>query len=130
MEVFKTHGAFSWSELSTSDPAAASEFYGKLFGWRFDKMDMGTGPYHVAKLGEASIAGVMGFAPEAPPVPCWGVYLTVDAVDETVSQCQALGGKLCAGPFDVPGVGRMAVMMDPQGAVFNAITYSESSTAG
>lgn len=126
MEVFKTHGAFSWAELSTSNPAAATEFYGKLLGWSFQAMEMGEGPYHVAKVGDTSVAGVMGMMPDGPPVPVWGVYLTVDAIDETVKQCQELGGRLCAGPFDVPGVGRMAVLQDPQGAVFNCITYSEA----
>ena len=45
MDAFKTHGAFSWSELMTSDPAGATAFYGKLFGWTFDTMEMGQGPY-------------------------------------------------------------------------------------
>jgi len=49
MDVFKTHGAFSWSELMTSDPAAAAVFYGPLFGWCVEAMDMGGGPYHVLK---------------------------------------------------------------------------------
>jgi uncharacterized protein len=125
MDVFKTHGAFSWSELMTTDAAAATQFYGELFGWACQTMEMGQGPYHLMKIGETSIAGIMGPMPDAPPAPpAWGPYVTVDKVDESVTRCQALGGRLCAGPFDVPGVGRMAVLQDPQGAVFNIITYS------
>jgi predicted enzyme related to lactoylglutathione lyase len=126
MDAFKTHGAFSWSELMTSNPGAATEFYGKLFNWTFDAMDMGTGTYHVAKLGETAIGGVSGSPPAEPKTPsAWGVYITVNNLDSTVRECQALGGTLCSGPFDVPGVGRMAVLQDPQGAVFNVMAYDE-----
>src|ERR1041384_7748109 len=67
MEVFKTHGAFSWSELLTTDPKKASEFYGKLFGWKIDVMPMPGGPadappYYLiktAKGGDDAIGGLM-----------------------------------------------------------------------
>ena len=60
MNPFETHGAFSWSELMTSDPKAACDFYGKVFGWKVETSDMGTGPYHVLKVGDASVGGIMG----------------------------------------------------------------------
>ena len=47
MDPFNTQGAFSWNELTTSDPAGAAAFYRELFGWRIDEMNMGTGPYRV-----------------------------------------------------------------------------------
>ncbi len=53
MNPYETPGAFSWSELMTSDPEAAGEFYGKLFGWKIEKMRHGQRPYHVVKIGEA-----------------------------------------------------------------------------
>ena len=56
MDAYKTHGAFSWSELMTSNPKAACEFYGTLFGWKAETMDMGTGPYHVLKVGDTAPA--------------------------------------------------------------------------
>jgi predicted enzyme related to lactoylglutathione lyase len=124
MDPFTTPGAFSWCELATSDPAKATAFYSSLFGWTFDTMDVGTGPYHVAKLGGAAIGGVSGFASGAPPVPMWGAYVTVADCDKTVAQCKSLGGTLCAGPFDVPTVGRMAVLQDPQGAVISVMAYA------
>jgi hypothetical protein len=127
MEPFKTHGAFSWCELMTSDPQAATEFYGKLLGWSFDTMDMGMGPYRVVKAGDAAIGGVMGLPPGAGPMPpMWGCYVTVDDVDETVANCTALGGKVIMPQTEVAGVGRMAVLQDPQGAVFNVMTYASS----
>ena len=127
MDAYKTHGAFSWCELMTSDPQAAADFYGKLLGWTFDTMEMGMGPYRVVKAADTSIGGVMGMPPDGGPMPpMWGCYVTVQDVDATVAQCTALGGKVCMPQTDIPGVGRMAVLQDPQGAVFNVITYASS----
>lgn len=124
MDVFKTHGAFSWSELTTPDPQAAAAFYGSLFGWALDAMPMPDGEYHVAKLGDTAVAGLMAPPPGARAAPPhWGVYLTVDNVEQTVARCAELGGKLLVPAMDVPGVGRMAVLQDPQGAVFSVMAY-------
>jgi predicted enzyme related to lactoylglutathione lyase len=125
MDVYKTHGAFSWSELMTGDPAAAAAFYGPLFGWRVETMDMGTGPYHVVKVGDTAVAGIMKTPADAGPVPpAWGCYVTVDDTDATVAQAVALGGRLVAPAMDIPGVGSMAVIADPQGAVISVMQYS------
>lgn len=125
MDAYKTHGAFSWNELMTTDPAAAGRFYGELFGWTIKSMDMGTGPYHVASVGETQVCGIMGMPPDAGPMtPAWGCYVTVNNVEETIAKCTALGGKLLMPAMDVPTVGRMAVLQDPQGAVFSVMAYA------
>jgi hypothetical protein len=124
MDAYKTHGAFSWSELMTRDPSAATEFYGTLFGWKIETMDMGQGPYHVVKAGETSIGGIMKIPADAGPMPPnWCPYVTVDDVDATASRCAELGGKVLMPPTDIPTVGRFAVIQDPQGACLNVITY-------
>lgn len=126
-DVYKTAGAFSWTELMTGDPKAATEFYGKLFGWTYDAMDMGQGDYHVVKAGDTSVGGIMGTPPQAKGTPpAWGCYVTVTDTDALVEKCKSLGGKLLAGPMDIPKVGRFAVLQDPQGAVFNVIAYTPS----
>jgi hypothetical protein len=125
MDVYKSHGAFSWSELMTSDPAAAREFYGKLFGWGSKEMPMPNGTYTTFQVGDTSVGGMMKIPDEAAGMPpMWGVYVTVRDVDSTVKQVEALGGKVMMAPWDVPGVGRMAVIQDPQGASLSVITYS------
>lgn len=126
MNPYDTHGAFSWSELMTSDPEAASRFYGPLFGWKTEVNDMGTGPYHVIKLGDVSIGGIMGKPPgSAPDMPSmWGCYVTVKDIDRTVAQARALGGAVLMEPMGVKGVGRMAVIADPQGAALSVIQYA------
>ncbi len=124
MNVFQTPGAVSWAELQTADPAAAARFYGALFGWKIEVSDMGTGPYHVVKVGDAAVGGICGFPPDAPKVSTWSSYVTVADCDQAAAKARALGGTVCAGPFDIPKVGRMAVIQDPQGAVFNVIAYA------
>jgi len=125
MDVYRTHGAFSWSELATSDPEAAAAFYGPLLGWRIEAADMGGGSYHLAKVGDTSVAGIMKTPAEAGPMPpSWGCYVTVNDVDATVAQATALGGRVLVPVMEVPGVGRMAVIADPQGAALSVMQYS------
>jgi hypothetical protein len=123
MDVFTTHGAFSWSELTTSDVAGARQFYGKLFGWQFRDMEMANGSYTTCQVGESSVAGMMK-QPEPDTPVGWGCYVTVRNIDDTVKQVTALGGKVLMPPFEVPTVGRMAVIQDPQGAMLSVITYA------
>ena len=60
-----THGAFSWTELTTSDPKDARRFYGKLLGWQFNEMDMGTGTYAVIQVVGEGIGGIVDTPPNA-----------------------------------------------------------------
>ena len=92
MNPFETHGAFSWAELMTPDPATASDFYAKLLGWSYEKMDMATGPYTVAKVGEWPVAGIMAPPDEGVPT-VWSIYVTVDDVNLIASNAVELGGK-------------------------------------
>ena len=128
MDPFKTHGAFSWSELMTPDPGAAAGFYGQLFGWQSKASDMGTGPYHVQSVGDSMVGGIMGMPPGAPVgmPPTWALYVTVNDVETTIALCEKLGGKVLVPPMDIPGVGRMAVIADPQGASLNIMAYSST----
>jgi predicted enzyme related to lactoylglutathione lyase len=125
MDVYKTHGAFSWSELTMSDPAAAAAFYGQLFGWEVRPPLPEMGDYRLAVMGQETVAGIMSPPPGAPPMqPHWGVYVTVTDCDQAAEKAVALGGQLLVPPMDVPTVGRMAVLQDPQGAVFSVMQYS------
>ncbi|SEL58158.1 hypothetical protein SAMN05216359_111137 [Roseateles sp. YR242] len=128
MDVFKTHGAFSWSELMTTDPEKAAAFYGSLFGWKLEAMPMAGDPaagvYRVAKVGDVAVGGLAASPKGEPMPPTWGCYVTVDDVDATVAQVQQLGGSILMPVIEIPTVGRMATIRDPQGAVLNIITYS------
>ena len=126
MDVYKTHGAFSWNELMTPDPQAAARFYGQLFGWTLQDRGAAMQNYLMASVGETGVCGLMQMPEGAPPgMPAqWGSYVTVSDVDAVLTRCGELGGTTLLPPMDVPGVGRMAVLRDPQGAVLNIMAYS------
>ncbi|BDX04979.1 VOC family protein [Planctobacterium marinum] len=115
---------FSWSELMTTSPEQATEFYSGLFGWQFDVMDMGGDNYYVASQDGEKIAGIMA-KPHQIIAPGWGQYVTVNDIQATAEQVEALGGKLLTPPTDIPGVGKFIVFQDPQGAPLSAIQYLE-----
>ncbi len=125
MDVYKTHGTFSWSELTTTDPAGAAAFHSGLFGWQVGDATPEMGDYRMARIGQDRVAGIMSLPPGSQPMtPHWGVYVTVNDVEKCVDQAKTLGAQVLVPPMDVPAVGRMAVRQFPQGAVFSVLQYS------
>ena len=121
-----THGAFSWTELTTGDTKDARRFYGQLLGWQFQDMDMGNGVYTVINVGGQGIGGITAVPPNAKGMaPAWGSYVTVDDVDAVAAKVAGLGGRVLMAPTDIPTVGRFATIRDPQGATLSLITYAK-----
>jgi hypothetical protein len=121
-----THGAIWWSELMTRNPKAARGYYGALCGWSWDTMKMEDGSdYHVASRGGRPIAGVMDVTgmPGMEGVPAhWFTYIAVDDVDAAARATEERGGKVLRPPWDVSGVGRIAILEDPSGATVGLMT--------
>ena len=113
-----THGHFYWNELMTRDAERDKKFYSETLGWTFEGMPMPDGTYWVAKAGDQMAAGLFPLSsPHYDGVPeVWMGYIAVDNVDERVKKAQALGATLLKPPFDVPGVGRIAVLREPGAA--------------
>ena len=115
-------GAFCWIELSTTDQPAAKNFYTSLFGWDFTDGPMGPGEFYTMfKLGgrDAGAAYTMRKEESAQGAPPhWNLYIQVDSADDSAAKAAKLGGKVLAPAFDVFDIGRMAVVRDPTGAVF------------
>ncbi|EAS40853.1 VOC family protein [Photobacterium profundum] len=123
---FKQHGAFSWAELMVDEPEKALAFYKDVIGWDVEEMPMSTGTYYVFKADGQPVGGLMAKPQEASHVPNhWGVYVTVDDVDATLSQVEIAGGKAVFAPMDVPGVGRLCSFMDNCGSVLSIISYED-----
>lgn len=124
MTEFSTHapGTFCWPELATTDQKSAAAFYAALFGWAIDDQPIGPSEtYTTFKLRGLEVAAAYTMRPEerahgAPPH--WKAYVTVASADEAVTRAKAFGGEVLAPPFDVMDAGRMAVLQDPTGAVF------------
>ena len=113
------HG--NWTELMSSDPAAAFGFYAGLFGWqKSDAMDMGDmGTYQLFSHDGADIGGMMGLG--NAPQPCWLAYFGVNGVNPAVRRITDAGGTVQHGPTPVPGGAHIAVATDPQGAWFAVV---------
>ncbi|WP_367324995.1 VOC family protein [Streptomyces sp. HUAS ZL42] len=111
-------GGPCWTELGTSDLAAAKRFYAELFGWRAETDPrQEAGGYTVAHLGDAAVAALAPLYQEEQPV-AWNVSFAVPDADAAVARVAEAGGTVLLGPMDVFDVGRFAVAVDPTGAVF------------
>ena len=109
-------GTVVWNELITTDPGVVA-FYADVLGLTTSTMDMGAGQYTLFEVHGEMVGGTT--APQMPGVPNhWHVYFAVADADATVAKAAELGGAVVVEPFDTP-VGRMAVVSDPQGAVFS-----------
>lgn len=123
-EIGNEPNTYSWNELMTRDVDTALEFYTKVFGWSYDTMDMPNGAYHVIAGGEnGGLGGLLTMPPDVPEqVPNhWMAYFTVADIDATVASVQASGGMIAQPPFDIPGVGRCAVVHDPANGTFSLL---------
>ncbi len=111
-------GTVTWNELITTDPSVVS-FYADVVGLTTSTMDMGTGPYTLFEVDGQMVGGTV--APQMPGVPNhWHVYFAVADADAAAATAVETGGTVMVAPFDSP-VGRIAVLGDPQGAVFSII---------
>lgn len=116
-----TPGNFCWVELSTTDAAAAKEFYTGLFGWQADDTPMGEGMVYTMLSVDGKGVGALCTMQEDQRAqgvpPHWLAYVAVEDADESAGKATSLGGSVLAPPFDVFDLGRMSVLQDPTGAV-------------
>lgn len=117
-------GRFIWREGMSQDVHRSKAFYGGLFGWEFDDMDMGDiGTYTIIKNDGQGIGGLMQFGPDKAGIPThWASYVAVRNVDEAMATAIRLGGSSHWGPMDVPQTGRMAGIMGFDGAALAVMT--------
>lgn len=128
-ELVNEHGTLSWNELMTDDTEAAGQFYTTVFGWRTETAEMPGGLYTSfwadGNVEGNAAAGMMAKTEEMGDFPSyWGVYFSVDDVDATLGAVKDNGGQVLMPPMDIPQVGRMAVVQDPQGATMSVITMA------
>lgn len=115
-------GSVCWNELNTRDPKSAGAFYSGLFGYSLKASEMPM-PYTEMQLEGKSVAGMMEMGPEMEGVPPnWLMYYTVTSCDETLVKATSLGASVIMPAMDIPGVGKFAIIKDPQGAVFAFIS--------
>ncbi|AIE86252.1 VOC family protein [Fimbriimonas ginsengisoli] len=118
--VLNNGRTFVWHEVYGASSQASIDFYTSALDFGFTEMEMGSmGTYKMLTRNGIPVCGVLGTTEmeqikDAPPH--WATYLSVDDVDARLTKCQELGATVVVPAMDVPTVGRMALIMDPQGA--------------
>lgn len=110
------NGVFVWHELRCRDGRGAERFYTELFGWT-------TSTWETPEAGRATLfcrdnRVIAGMAEVQQATSVWVPYIGVDDVDDLARKARELGGRALRAPDDIPGIGRYAVMEDPEGALF------------
>ncbi|QYE37084.1 VOC family protein (plasmid) [Polymorphobacter sp. PAMC 29334] len=109
-----------WYDLMTTDLDGAQKFYADVVGWSIKPSGMaGTGDYRVLTAPDGQgVGGLMTLPDGAPMKTSWFTYIGVEDVDRTAEKIKSLGGSVHMAPQDIPGVGRFAMVADPQGLIF------------
>src|SRR5947209_1953114 len=114
-------GVPCWIDAGEPHPEAVLPFYSDLFGWDFEDVRPAEAPgsYFMARIRGGDVAALASLPEGAPPVPTWNTYVWVDSADETAAKAREAGGSVAMEPFDVMNSGRMAVIVDPEGAALS-----------
>jgi len=116
------HGSFIWYELITPDPDGAKAFYDAVVGWTIGEAFPEFNGYRmIGRSDGGSAGGVLPLTDEMRQHgarPTWLGYIGVDDVDEAVAAIEKAGGKALMPAFDIPDIGRIALVADPQGVPF------------
>jgi predicted enzyme related to lactoylglutathione lyase len=108
------HGAFCFAERNTADMEREKRFYGELLGWEAFDVPSAQGGYSLFQVRGRDVAG-LHLSPKGPQG--WLSYVSVDNADRVAGRARDLGASVRTDPFDVPGIGRMAMLHDPAGGI-------------
>ena len=129
------HGHFHWNELMTSDREAAKDFYSETLGWTYEAFPMADGgDYAVCMMDGQPVGGMMEMKEEtriSGVSDCWFSYIAVDDIDARLERVAEAEGSIERPAFDIPGVGRVAIVRDRAGSAVGWITpAAEDSSEG
>ena len=122
------HGEICWRELNTKNLGAATDFYKGLFGWTLEQSKLSEMPYREIHSNGRAVGGMLEindfWGEHWQKIPSyWLSYIAVDDIAESIEKIKKFGGSIRVEPFDAPGVGRMAVILDPSGIAFSVIQF-------
>ncbi len=111
-------GRVTHFELPTTDSAKSRKFYETVFGWQFTKWGEGSMEYWLIKTGEAGTPGIDGgLGGAANDLKGTVNTVEVDNIDEALQKAEANGGQVIMPKDEIPGVGLLAYVREPGGAV-------------
>ena len=111
-------GTPCWVDLFTSDPERSKAFYTAVFGWEFEDQGAAYGGYTLGRAGGEQVVGLMRNPGDSGSPDTWSTYLATESIEETAARAVDGGATVIAPPMAVGALGRMAVLVDPAGAVF------------
>jgi len=115
-------GRHVWSELMTTDMKGAETFYDTVVGWTSEPFGGSPHPYTAFnRSGGVAVAGVMKTPDGMGFPPFWSMYIAVPDFDQAIAKVKSLGGSTLSDVIDIPGVGKMQMLKDPQGVTFYVI---------
>jgi predicted enzyme related to lactoylglutathione lyase len=124
--VINENNAVCWSELATWDTGQARDFYIGMFGWK-TQSSANMASYIEFISGGLARGGLLPMDDDWKGIPShWAIYVLVEDCDAAAAKVRELGGTVRHGPFSAPGVGRIAMLADPQGAGFSVITLEQA----
>jgi uncharacterized protein len=107
---------FTHIELNSTDLGKSKGFYGELFAWELEDIEMEEGPYTMIEVGDGTGGGMMQQPiPGAPSV--WIPYVDVDDIETMTEKARSLGATISVEVTEVPDMGWLSIMVDPTGAV-------------
>jgi len=114
-------GTFCWTDLATTDPDAAKDFYARLFGWTYTDRPGGVAETYVEAAVDGDAVAGLYLQPaqqrEGDVPPFWFSYVSVESAERAAERAADLGGSVHAEPADVLEAGRLAIVTDPTGAM-------------
>jgi predicted enzyme related to lactoylglutathione lyase len=130
--VMPGHGSFCWTEIACTDLSECKPFYQNVFGWKFKESENAGNEMQYLEFSSSGApypdAALYQMFPEMfggmEMPPHIALYVSVDDVDASAEKAKSLGGTVIFGPYDIPKVGRMAVVTDPSGANISMITLA------
>jgi len=115
-------GRVIWHELMTTDMRGAEDFYTKVVGWTVVPFGDSSQGYDVwMRAASTGVGGVMTIPKDLNAPPHWGMYVGVPRIEDAIAEIERLGGSALSPLIEVPKVGRMRTMRDPQGAPFSIL---------
>lgn len=102
----------AWIDITAKDADASRAFYAQLFGWRLQVIEALN--YALIDPDDETLPGGIGQQDETRPV---GVvtYFSVPDLEASLAHAEQLGAKTAVPPWEIPGLGRMAIFLDPDG---------------
>lgn len=120
------YGQVYWTELITADIESARAFYEAVFEWSFSEIPLPGGSYWLAfGPDDTPVCGFCQAGTAGRPAVSgdfWFTYVAVPDVDLSAVSARRAGGDVVGEPFDMPGVGCVAILKDPRGALLGVIT--------